>query len=139
MAEQVGTGLFNFHKERDISTAALHFGEAICPPGNETCVRDVAQGWERRVEESFGVPLAAQDPPGGASQPYPQGAAEVRWVRSPSGGVFASLARGQGPAGEVRLCIDTDQHASRCKTLGSGPGAMDAATALLDMLGFKVG
>lgn len=105
-----------------LSAAAMHFGQAMCPPGDTDCVFKVGQAWERDIEAKFGV-LASQPPQ-----------VERYSLRGVSGDEIGTLTYVDGT---VTLCYKAQQK-NHCGVVGNGKEAFDTALAMLSLQGVSV-
>ena len=105
-----------------LTPAGRHFGEAFCPPGDETCIRTVGEGWERRVEEAFGA--GAGGPPVVVTQE----------VNGATGTRLGTLTYADGA---VTLCLEVTPGGGgpRCRQVGQGVDGLIAVQQMLELLG----
>lgn len=103
-----------------LGEAARHFGEALCPPGDLECAAKVGAGYERAIEERFGV-LGSNPPP------------PVRWTEEIATGNGQRVGELRNVDGILSLCLDHPTAGNpKCAVLGSG--GEDAASAALNAL-----
>jgi hypothetical protein len=107
-----------------LSPAAVHFGEAMCPPGDQSCVAKVGTAWEQAIEARFGV-LQSQPP------------------QVESMGLFGAGGRRVGSLRmidrQVTLCFENPaQQRQLCGIVGVGSEALDTAKAMLGLQGITV-
>ena len=108
-----------------IAPAALHYAEAVCPTADADCIRRVAAGWERDVDQAFGA-FASQPP------------SIMRYdVLARSGAKAGTLTYADGT---VTLCWDrppASDAGPRCQVLGNGFDAFRTAQTLLRQFGVQ--
>lgn len=105
----------------NLSPAARHFGEAMCPPGDTTCVNTVGSAWERDVEARFG---ALQSQPPQVEQDVLYGGNGQRL------GTLRMIDR------TVTLCFEKPGQ-QVCGIVGVGREALDTAKAMLGLQGIS--
>ncbi len=105
-----------------LTPAGRHFGEAFCPAGDEQCIRQVGEGWERRVEEAFGA--------GAGGSPVVVRQA----VTGPTGVKLGTLTYADGT---VTLCLEPASPGGlqQCRDVGQGVDGLIAVQQMLQLLG----
>lgn len=104
----------------DIAPGALHYAEAVCPTGDAACIQRVAAGWERDVDQAFGV-LSNQTPQITRMD-----------VLGRSGRKVGTLTYADGT---VTLCYEAAGGApARCGVVGNG---LDGFVVAQNMLGIQ--
>jgi hypothetical protein len=104
--------------------AAIHFGESMCPVGDQNCVQAVARAFEEAIERRFGVLN---------SMPRNNSAPERYEITSASGQRIGELRYVDGISS---LCFDAAQ-GQRCAVVGDGSESVTTALNTLQLLGLS--
>ena len=105
-----------------LSEAALHFGQAMCPPGDTNCVNRVGSAWEQDIEAKFGA--LSSTPP-------------VVTQHQLIGSNGQQLGRLTMIDRQVMLCF-TKPGQDLCAPIGVGNEALETARAMLGLQGITV-
>ena len=117
-----------------LSAAALHFGEAMCAPGDMECARRVGQAWEQDIYARFG--LLTQRSNGGNGQPK-QLQMQRMDLYGKSGKKLGTLSMIDK---QVMLCYDmpSNEAGRVCGPVGVGNESWETAQAMLALQGVSV-
>jgi hypothetical protein len=108
----------------ELSPAAVHFGEALCPPGDTDCVYRVGRGWEQAIEARFG-----------GLQSVPPAVQKMDLVGN-GGRRIGSLTMVDRT---VTLCFERGNGGGQmCGVVGVGNEALETAQAMLALQGISV-
>lgn len=106
----------------ELSAAALHYGQAMCPPGDTPCVNKVGAAWEQDIEARFGalaVPPSVQK-------------LDLIGAQGSKIGELTAIDK------QVVLCFTKPDNSRVCGPVGTGNEAWETAQAMLALQGISV-
>lgn len=103
-----------------LSEAAMHYGQAMCGPGDQQCAARVGEAWQNDIDARFGVL---------SSQPPTVVKLDLIGTHGRKIGSLTSIDK------QVLLCFDNPDNSRLCGPVGMGNEAFETAQNMLSLQG----